>query len=327
MFYISSQGHSATSWLSNLLNKQPNVVCFHGTRSIPPYGSGTRDLSNNDFIDALKLLEKNCNYLINFGACHGFYGTELKELVEKNNGSFFAIIRNPIKRINSIFESFAHGYLNADYLEKKTNFYVYDFIKDIEFNESNSNKIYKKYLNLFDYYKKYQKGLNITDKIIRRLHMKFKEYLRIPSVYLNYLPDLYIDKDGHESFIFKNNNIAIFRLIYLFDIACYRTFHFDKDFFDNCDCENIIKMEEMVISEEYINSIIKKILNTQKIYSLDSSFNENLNKHSSINSSMSDLELYTLWPKIFKDIFINYLYKYQTKNDYVKFGYLSKFDF
>ena len=58
MFYISSQGHSGTGWLAKSLNKHPEVVCWHGTRSIPPYDAGdigpdgmpVKILSPNEFI-------------------------------------------------------------------------------------------------------------------------------------------------------------------------------------------------------------------------------------------------------------------------------------
>ena len=46
MFYISSQGHSASAWLSKSLCVHPKIVCWHGSRSIPPYHSNN-DLYKN----------------------------------------------------------------------------------------------------------------------------------------------------------------------------------------------------------------------------------------------------------------------------------------
>ena len=63
MFYISSRGHSATSWLANQISKHHKVVCWHGTRSIPPYSLGINDLSPKDFVKGLKILS---NGLVNF---------------------------------------------------------------------------------------------------------------------------------------------------------------------------------------------------------------------------------------------------------------------
>ena len=44
MFYISSRGHSATGWLAKQISKHNKVVCWHGTRSIPPSDPGINDL-------------------------------------------------------------------------------------------------------------------------------------------------------------------------------------------------------------------------------------------------------------------------------------------
>jgi len=53
MFYISSLGHSASSWLSKVLSANPKIVCWHSTRSIPPYPSGINDISEQEFINGL----------------------------------------------------------------------------------------------------------------------------------------------------------------------------------------------------------------------------------------------------------------------------------
>ena len=59
MFYISSHGHAASGWLSKVLSKHPRIVCWHGTRSIPPYKSGIRDLSEEDFVKGLIQCEES----------------------------------------------------------------------------------------------------------------------------------------------------------------------------------------------------------------------------------------------------------------------------
>ena len=53
MFYISSQGHSATGWLAKGLSMHPDIVCWHGTRGIPPYDSGLKDIAIKDFVEGL----------------------------------------------------------------------------------------------------------------------------------------------------------------------------------------------------------------------------------------------------------------------------------
>ena len=105
MFYISSIGHSATGWLSSILSEHPDLICFHGTRSIPPYDSGVFDMTPSKFADGLIQLEMNCRKKKQFGACHGFYGNILKKDIESRGGKYMAIVRNPVKRIQSIFEA------------------------------------------------------------------------------------------------------------------------------------------------------------------------------------------------------------------------------
>ena len=73
MFYISSQGHSASAWLARSLNLHPNIICWHGLRSIPPYPPGTcASLNPAKFIDALEICEKNAFEIKQFGVSSWF---------------------------------------------------------------------------------------------------------------------------------------------------------------------------------------------------------------------------------------------------------------
>ena len=102
-FYISSRGHSATAWVAAMFSSHPDIVCFHGTRSVPPYSSGRgHDMDPESFIDALQICSSS-SHGKSFGAVHGFYGTACKEPVERRGGRFAAIIRHPVKRIHSCF--------------------------------------------------------------------------------------------------------------------------------------------------------------------------------------------------------------------------------
>ena len=56
--FILSRGHSATTWVSKQISKHNKVVCWHGTRSIPPAVVGINDISPEDFVKGLKILEK-----------------------------------------------------------------------------------------------------------------------------------------------------------------------------------------------------------------------------------------------------------------------------
>ena len=62
MFYISSQGHSASGWLSRALNVHQKIVCWHGSRSLPPYKASNeyyRNFSPKEFVNGLEACEKN----------------------------------------------------------------------------------------------------------------------------------------------------------------------------------------------------------------------------------------------------------------------------
>ena len=102
-FYISSFGGTATLWINEVLNAHPEIVSFHGTRSIPPHGSGTNDLSPEAFTQGLNLLMTKSSHSKLFGAIHGFYGATLYPSIQAVGGAFCAVTRNPIKRINSLF--------------------------------------------------------------------------------------------------------------------------------------------------------------------------------------------------------------------------------
>ena len=99
MFYISSRGHSATSWLANQISKHDRVVCWHGTRSIPPYSLGTNELTPKKFVKGLNILEQQSDKRI-YGAAHGFHGISI-------NG--FVCLSNKNERVgseNGIFSNF-----------------------------------------------------------------------------------------------------------------------------------------------------------------------------------------------------------------------------
>ena len=105
IFYISSRGHNGTTWLSRSLSLHPDIVCWHGTRSIPPHpaNTNTKKLSTIEFSQGLSL----CNFASQntkfFGAVHGYYGIDMKKPIENENGTFLYLIRNPLAAVNSNF--------------------------------------------------------------------------------------------------------------------------------------------------------------------------------------------------------------------------------
>ncbi len=128
-FYISSRGHSATAWVSAMFSSHPDIVCFHGTRSVPPYGSGTgHDMDPESFVQALEVCAGSSHGKL-FGAVHGFYGVACKEAIEKRGGRFAAIIRHPIKRIHSCFLFSYAGKIMGESTSKPVGLDLYAFIR------------------------------------------------------------------------------------------------------------------------------------------------------------------------------------------------------
>lgn len=103
IFYISSFGGSATEWLSQALSMHPRIVCWHGTRSIPPFPSGTSDLTPEAFAEGLERCAEKAQGQKIFGAVHGFYGVQARPAVEARGGRFSAMVRHPVRRIHSLF--------------------------------------------------------------------------------------------------------------------------------------------------------------------------------------------------------------------------------
>ena len=106
IFYISSRGSSATAWIAKVLSMHPDIVCFHGTRSVPPTDSGINDMTPDAFMEALITCSKSCQKQKIFGAIHGYYGVLAKKAVESRGGTFSHIIRHPVKRIHSQFSDY-----------------------------------------------------------------------------------------------------------------------------------------------------------------------------------------------------------------------------
>jgi hypothetical protein len=331
MFYISSQGHSATGWLATVLSMHPQIVCWHGTRSIPPYQSGKNDIPAKEFVEGLVKCEEGCFGQKVFGACHGYYGIRLKSFVEENNGIFLGIVRNPIKRINSIFLAFAGPQLTYGLLPTDTKIDIYALIDkhkkliDTTFpslvsKERKGSEKIKRIKNTLDsahilnllkrwHILKCYTGINRTIK--RRAIAKKRSDISKKAT--NPLETISILAE-HE--LVKN-------IVQNFISACKRTFVLDSEIFDACDIDCLIKMEEMTRSPEYFNnSIFYKIMNAKADESyLRKVFDQqdHVNIHSNIIKNPT--EIFKSWPKSFQDYFLESLYSCSAKELYDNFKY------
>ena len=103
-FYLSSFGGTATLWLAASLSSHPEIVCFHGTKAIPPIQTDwdQQDVDPGKFVDSLATYARACDNKKVFGAIHGFYGTTAQSALTAYNGFFGAVIRHPVDRLFSL---------------------------------------------------------------------------------------------------------------------------------------------------------------------------------------------------------------------------------
>jgi hypothetical protein len=325
LFYITSQGHSATSWLSNILNQTPKIVCFHGTRSIPPFENGLIDLNEKEFTNALLLMNKNTFLQKIFGACHGFYGNSMRDLTLFNKGSYFAILRNPILIVESIFNTFLpHHISNEDEnVKPDTNFSFKDLLEDLSPSYQDWNKADLIYKKNFVYYKNFEKNLDTTDKIFRRIDLNFKKLKRNFNFSLGKKIEHYYQDDFIK---FRNNDhslLILSRVLRCFHIACIRTIYTDYEIFKECEEKEIIKMEKMTDDYEYLfDSIVSKIdkdLSKKNFYDF-TKFNDHKRIHTK-KKIKDPLYIFNSWPSLFQDIFKKYISKKDILKRYSQYGY------
>jgi len=235
MFYISSRGHSASGWLAKQISKHPKVVCWHGTRSIPPAGPGINDLSPKDFVKGLKILEKQRDERI-YGAVHGFHGATIKNEIEKEGGKFAGIFRDPVSKISSFFYAYlwsrlSQGVLPEDYKGPT---------KEL-FNKTSNEKM----MEQFEILKKKLKGKN---RNIFNLISCFVK-VNIKNKKKNKISNKKIDAKELEDIILSKDNSKI--LTDLFFHICRQTFIYDYETFKNCNSNQLITMEKMVSDKAY----------------------------------------------------------------------------
>ena len=104
MFYILTCGSTASVWLSRVLSYHPEIVCFHGVKSISAVAE--RDTSAplaREFVRELAHLYALSQGEQVFGSVHGFAAAEIAPEIAAVEGAFAAMIRHPVTRINSLF--------------------------------------------------------------------------------------------------------------------------------------------------------------------------------------------------------------------------------
>ncbi len=99
IFYVSSWGGSATTWLARALDNHPEIECFHGIKWIPG-DALEKYLLPEDFAEMLASRETEATFV---GSVHGYHGTIMEQLILDRGGKFAFCTRNPIQRISSLY--------------------------------------------------------------------------------------------------------------------------------------------------------------------------------------------------------------------------------
>lgn len=148
-FYISSEGHAATTFLSKAIDLHPNFVCFHANRTIPPAISEEgcieyfgRDIANiwgsQEVAKNLAVALKQCDTHSSksFGSVHTVFGLTAKEPIERMGGRFGGVIRNPIDQFSSMMTAFTPRALTdkAVGVDFKSSFTYQDVLNQLDHN-------------------------------------------------------------------------------------------------------------------------------------------------------------------------------------------------
>ncbi len=307
MFYISSRGHSATGWLAKQISKHNKVVCWHGTRSIPPTDPGINDLSPKDFVKGLKILERQRDERI-YGAVHGFHGVKIKKEIEEEGGKFAGIFRDPVSKISSFFYAYlwstlSKGNLPEDYVGPTEKL----FSKNLEDSMIQEFETLKKTHN--------KKNQNIIKTVFNLINIKIKRNKK----------NLYNIKNLNfkkiENVILSQDNSKI--LSELFFNICRQTFLYDAEIFHNCKPEQLIIMEKMVSEKNYfMNNVWNYLIPELKDKAETESFEQKAKNHNP-NINLNSRQKFDQFPESFKKLFTWFflkqdedLIKFYKKNNY-----------
>jgi hypothetical protein len=104
MFYILTCGSTGSVWVARALSRHPDIVCFHGIKTLPHApGNDPSTSQARQFVAELAHLYRMCHGDKVFGSIHGFAVNEILPEIAGVEGAFAAMIRHPVTRLDSLF--------------------------------------------------------------------------------------------------------------------------------------------------------------------------------------------------------------------------------
>jgi len=104
MFSILTCGSTGSVWVARALSRHPDIVCFHGIKTLPHApGNDPSTSQARQFVGELAHLYRMCHGDKVFGSIHGFAVNEILPEIAGAEGAFAAMIRHPITRLDSLF--------------------------------------------------------------------------------------------------------------------------------------------------------------------------------------------------------------------------------
>ena len=330
-FYISTEGHCASGWLSNAFSQNPNIIAFHSIRSLPPLGVDQRkDIPKNikylnldkisgydpnnadEFLWGLN--QCSINTKKSFGSIHTIWGLTAKKATEKYGGIFGGIIRHPINQFHSIMSSYYLSHLSNNYLGQDLFGYDYDYIDIMNLDVKTTIK-FLKYNNpeLFLGRKK-----NIKE-FYEKFLIKIK-YLKKLNLIKNRFNEKFFHRDLTDLVKDTSKDYILYSLSFSFWEGIKRVLKDHSLFIKNIEEDKIINMEK--VTSDIDNFSKKQELftgyrfdeNSQgKIFELD-----HRNKHT--KNKLSAEEIWSLWPEEFRYIFNEIFFENKILLDYYKFS-------
>lgn len=275
-------------------------------------------MSADYFILSLLECEKASEGQKIFGSIHGFHGISAKKACESYGGKFSYITRHPMDRIHSAFIYYAYPLLSASGIDLE-NRETSDFVKDL-FSRKDvadsaltiSNSLGEQ--STWSYAKSRLKSILPADLLHAATLVSGK--LGTNTV------DIHSPVDGLTGPAMGN------RLVTLFYSLVDSFFMFDNELLVNCDFEQGIKMEEMVVSAEYFKERILDY-SVPGIATSDSYLNQILNQGRHGIHRDKPISTTSIWdslPEVMRNLFLERYHFYKIDELCNQFDYRMPFN-